>query len=92
MLLLSAFGPTTHAQYQSLMWKVSGKNLRKPSYLYGTMHISSKLAFQLGDPFYNAIQQADVVALELEPEAWLEAIFHDPHLAAWQEGAAMRAE
>ncbi|MFM2202019.1 MAG: hypothetical protein RL040_1219, partial [Bacteroidota bacterium] len=86
-LLLTTVNVSLEAQYQSLMWKVSGKNLHEPSYLYGTMHISSKLAFQLGDPFYNAIQAADVVALELEPEAWLDALFNDSQLAAWLDGS-----
>jgi len=85
--LLTTMSLSVKAQYQSLMWKVSGKNSREPSYLYGTMHISSKLAFQLGDPFYNAIQSSDVVALELEPEAWLDALFNDPQLAAWLDSS-----
>lgn len=62
-------------KYQSLMWKISGHGLSKPSYLYGTMHVSGKLVFHLGDEFYDAIEGVDVVALELEPEAWLDAIF-----------------
>jgi len=74
---------SAQGQYQSLLWKVSGNGLRKPSYLYGTMHISGKLAFQLGDPFYDCMQSADVVALELEPEAWLDALFRDPQVGAW---------
>ena len=57
--------------------------MRKPSYLYGTMHISGKLAFQLGDPFYDCIQSVDVVALELEPEEWLAALFNDPQIINW---------
>lgn len=62
-------------KYQSLLWKVSGNGLTRPSYLYGTMHVSEKMVFQLGDPFFNAIQEVDAVALELEPEAWLQSMF-----------------
>ncbi|MEZ4800999.1 MAG: TraB/GumN family protein, partial [Flavobacteriales bacterium] len=62
-------------KYQSLLWEVSGNGLAKPSYLYGTMHVSEKLVFQLGDPFYDAMQSVDVVALELEPENWLDDMF-----------------
>ena len=89
LLGLLGVGFSAHGQYQSLLWKVSGKGLRKPSYLYGTMHISGKLAFQLGDPFYDCIQSADVVALELEPEAWLEALFRDPQVGLWLGGQEM---
>jgi len=70
-------------RYQSLLWKVTAPGSDQVSYLYGTMHISGKLAFQLGDPFYNALESVDAVALELEPEAWLEAIQNDPTAPYW---------
>lgn len=57
-------------KYPSLLWEISGNGLRKPSYLFGTMHVSDKLAFHLGDSFYTAIKNADVVALETNPENW----------------------
>jgi uncharacterized protein YbaP (TraB family) len=57
-------------KYPSLLWEISGNGLKKPSYLFGTMHVSDKLAFHLGDSFYMAIKSADVVALETNPESW----------------------
>ncbi|HRE37416.1 MAG TPA: TraB/GumN family protein, partial [Chitinophagaceae bacterium] len=57
-------------KYPSLLWEISGKGLKKPSYLIGTMHVSSKLAFNLPDSFYYAIRKAEVVALETNPETW----------------------
>jgi uncharacterized protein YbaP (TraB family) len=59
-------------KYPSVFWEISGNGLKKPSYLFGTMHVSSKLAFQLSDSFYLAIKSADVVALENNPESWQE--------------------
>ncbi len=56
--------------YPSLLWEISGNGLKKPSYLFGTMHVSSKLAFHLSDSFYLGIRQAEVVALETNPESW----------------------
>jgi len=56
--------------YNSLLWEITGNGLTKPSYLFGTMHVSSKMAFHLGDSFYFALKQADAVALELNPELW----------------------
>jgi uncharacterized protein YbaP (TraB family) len=70
-------------RYQSLLWKVTAPGSHEASYLYGTMHISGKLAFQLGDPFYDALESVDAVALELEPESWLEAIHNDPASPYW---------
>lgn len=57
-------------KYPSLLWEISGKGIRKPSYLIGTMHVSNKLAFNLPDSFYLALRSVDVVALENNPESW----------------------
>ncbi len=59
-------------KYPSLLWEISGNGLKKPSYLFGTMHVSSKIAFNLSDSFYLGIRNADVVALETNPESWQE--------------------
>jgi uncharacterized protein YbaP (TraB family) len=72
------FFPLTHAvaqnfknpKYPSLFWEISGNGLKKPSYLFGTMHVSNKMVFHLSDSFYNAIRNTDMVVLELNPEYW----------------------
>jgi len=63
---------TKAKKYPSLFWEISGNGLKKPSYLFGTMHVSSKIAFNLADSFYLAIKNSDVVALETNPETWQE--------------------
>ncbi|HEX5654667.1 MAG TPA: TraB/GumN family protein, partial [Chitinophagaceae bacterium] len=70
-LLLAQTTPKKN-KYPSLLWEISGNGLTKPSYLFGTMHVSSKIAFHLADSFYVGIRQADVVALETNPESWQE--------------------
>jgi uncharacterized protein YbaP (TraB family) len=57
-------------KYPSLLWEITGKGSKKPSYLIGTMHVSNKLAFNLPDSFYIALKSAQVVALETNPETW----------------------
>ncbi len=57
-------------KYPSLLWEITGNGLKKPSYLFGTMHVSNKMVFHLGDSFYNAIRSAETVALELNPDIW----------------------
>ncbi len=73
-LLGLIFTLTAFAQplQKGLLWEISGKGLTRPSYLYGTMHVSSKLAFNLSDSFFTAIKNCDRVALESSPENWLE--------------------
>lgn len=75
-LVLSLYGQSQR-QYQSLFWTVTDPSTGKTSFLYGTMHMSTKVVFHLGEPFYQAIESSDVVALELEPEAWLDDLFVD---------------
>ncbi|MCX6295153.1 MAG: TraB/GumN family protein [Bacteroidetes bacterium] len=61
-------------KYQSLLWEISGNGMKKPSYLYGTMHVSNKLAFNLTDSFFVAIKSCEAVALELNMDVWMDDI------------------
>ncbi|MCW3077807.1 MAG: GumN family protein, partial [Bacteroidetes bacterium] len=62
----------TSKKYPSLLWKVSGKGLKKPSYLYGTMHVSNRVAYHLSEQFFDALKSVEVVGLETNPGEWLE--------------------
>lgn len=77
-VLLIALVPRINAQnknkYPSLLWEITGNGLRQPSYLFGTMHISNKMVFNLNDSFYAAIKSVDAVAIELDPEYWQQEI------------------
>lgn len=60
---------------QSLLWEISGNGLKSPSFLYGTMHVSNKIAFHLADSFFIALDNADIIALESDPGKWMEEMF-----------------
>ena len=79
--LILLFSITTYAQksQKSLLWKITNENTNKTSYLYGTMHISGRLAFHLGEEFFDAIEEVDAVALESNPIIWLDEIFASPY-------------
>jgi uncharacterized protein YbaP (TraB family) len=66
----SANSQNAPKKYQSLLWEITGNGLKKPSYLFGTMHVSSKMVFNLPDSFYYAIRNVETVALELNPDVW----------------------
>ena len=69
-LLLVSFFSVSYSQtkkYQGLLWKISGNGLSEPSYLYGTMHVSNKLAFNVSDAFYNCLNDVDALGLESSP-------------------------
>lgn len=68
-ILLLAFLPfksqaQTAPKQKGLLWEITGNGLKKPSYVYGTMHVSSKLAFHLGDSFFKAMMSCETVAFE----------------------------
>jgi len=50
----------------TLLWRISGKGLTKPSYLYGTIHLMDKKVFFLGDSVYSAIDKVEGFAAELD--------------------------
>jgi len=53
-----------------LLWQISGNGAPKPGYLYGTMHVSEKLVFNLSDSFFIALRDVDMVALETDHDEW----------------------
>src|SRR5579871_1020111 len=67
-------------KYPALLWEITGNGLKKPSYLFGTMHVSSKMVFHLSDSFYFGIKNSDVVALELDPQLWQDQLFRFQNL------------
>ncbi|MPL99168.1 hypothetical protein SDC9_45384 [bioreactor metagenome] len=56
---------------KALLYQISGNGLTKPSYLYGTMHVSNKIAYNLSDSFFIALKSVDMVALEINPDSFM---------------------
>ena len=48
-----------------LLWEISGNDLQKPSYLYGTMHIGDKRVYDFNDSLLLLFDQCDIFAGEL---------------------------
>ena len=51
----------------SLLWEVTGNGLTKPSYLFGTIHLIQKQDFFLPEGTKTALENSDVVVLEINP-------------------------
>ncbi len=64
----------------SIFWEIRGGDLKKPAYIYGTMHVSSKIAFKLPYLFFQKLEEADVIALESVPDEWESKIVQDSML------------
>jgi uncharacterized protein YbaP (TraB family) len=71
---------TTKPIYNSLLWEISGPGMSQPSYLYGTMHVSKKIAFNLSDTFFIALKKVDVISLEFDPDTWMKNLADDGEL------------
>ncbi|HVK96645.1 MAG TPA: TraB/GumN family protein, partial [Flavisolibacter sp.] len=81
LALLAALHFVTFSQSNNtLLWKISGKNLDRPSYLFGTMHLLCADDLELSDSLKGAIKRADNVYLELEMDNLFEMIGAMQHM------------
>ncbi|MFN0176340.1 MAG: TraB/GumN family protein [Saprospiraceae bacterium] len=51
---------------KSLVWKISGKGLKKPSFLYGTIHMIPKSEFELPGTVREALDNVRRIAFEID--------------------------
>ncbi len=67
-ILLVFYGHITSAQplENSLLWRISGKSLKTPSYLYGTMHLLCPNDLSIKPHVEQALSAAQQVAFELD--------------------------
>ncbi len=68
---ISAFSQTTPSN-NTLLWRISGKNLTKPSYLFGTIHLVCANDLDLSETLKTAIKESDKVYLELDMDNLFE--------------------
>jgi len=50
----------------SLLWKIEGKNLPQPSYLYGTIHLICPSDFVLSDTLKGCLKRTEQLTLEID--------------------------
>jgi len=59
----------------TLLWRISGNGLAKPSYLYGTMHLQDKRLFQFTDSLYHSLENTEGFALEIDFNELMDSVF-----------------
>jgi uncharacterized protein YbaP (TraB family) len=75
IFVFMAFSASAFAQRDnSLLYRISGKNLKKPSYLFGTIHMLCADDIQVSDSLKGAIRASDKVYLELDMDNMFEMI------------------
>ena len=50
---------------RALLWKITGNGLKKPSYLYGTIHMIPKDQFELAEATRHAFDESKRIAFEI---------------------------
>lgn len=77
--LIFLFAGSVQAQEKSypntLLWRISGNKLEKPSYLFGTMHLEDRRLFMFGDSLYSCLERAEGFAMEINPDSAMIAMF-----------------
>lgn len=66
LLLLLTLGLSSQVEAQSLLWKITGKNLKSPAWLYGTMHVQDPRVFELPEGWQEKLKTAGRLALEMD--------------------------
>lgn len=74
LLVLMQPAMAQHKNY-NLLWRISGKGLSKPSYLFGTMHVKDNRAFGFSDSVMLAIKNCQAFALESHPDTLIKKMF-----------------
>ena len=64
----------------TLLWRISGKNLSKPTYIFGTIHMLCADDIQLSDSLKQAIRGADKVYLELDMDDMMQVLGAMSHM------------
>lgn len=64
-LLLALVLAASFCFSQSILWKVTGKKIKSPSYLYGTIHIQDKRVFSFDNTVTDAFNSCDAFAMEI---------------------------
>ncbi len=68
MVLLSAGFTSASAQQEpkGLLWKISGKGLSQPAYLFGTIHLYDTSSYELPQAAFDVLNQVDKIYFELD--------------------------
>ncbi len=68
LLFLAVFqtGNSQEIKEKALLWEITGKDLKQPSYLFGTVHIACQGEVEMRPEMQKAFDQTDQLILELD--------------------------
>ncbi len=59
------YGIAQDTTSSALLWEISGKNVKSPSYLFGTMHLIPKKDFLFPQSLQEKVKASDVLVMEI---------------------------
>lgn len=75
----SLFAQIDRSNY-ALLWEISGNNLPKKSYLFGSMHINDKRVFEFSDSLLPLMESCEAFAMEVHLDTLLETFLNNNQL------------
>lgn len=57
---------TVFAQEKGILFEISGNNIQKPSYIFGTMHLLCEGDFEMSEEMLSKIKSSEVLAMEMD--------------------------
>jgi uncharacterized protein YbaP (TraB family) len=64
--LLLNMPQVAQAQTKGLLWQITGKNIKQPTFLYGTIHLFDTSMYKLPEPVLSKLAQTKQVYFELD--------------------------
>src|SRR2546423_10887672 len=72
-----SFIASSQQKKEGFLWRITGNGLERPSYLFGTIHLTDKRVFNFGDSVYHAIESSAGYAMELNPDSLMTYYFRE---------------
>ncbi|WMX13360.1 TraB/GumN family protein [Aureispira sp. CCB-E] len=77
LFMLPLFTLAQDSVQYNLLWRIEGKHLKHPSYLFGTMHVNDARAFNFSDSVMLALERCEAFALEVHPDTMMRSMFQE---------------
>lgn len=71
-ITINALLSQTDKSNYALLWEITGQDLAKPSYLFGTMHVRDQRAAEFPDSVLIALEKTEAYAMEIHPDTLVD--------------------
>ena len=66
LVIIFLIGQIAFSQEKGLLFEISGNNIQKPSYIFGTMHLLCEGDFQMSEEMLSKIKSSEILAMEMD--------------------------